>query len=168
MLFVAVLSCRENNETNYSVEKFFDKTQQREIVRQLIPRIEKRFTGLDASKQDAFDRMWLDSCYLAAVNKTRDNRFDYLYIKKDVQSRVDDARVVIGSFKLDSSGAVTSVYQDYISHRLFIEDALAKGQLYFSLHTTGQSLDKYLNRSGHIQWPNEDVKFNYQTEKWEY
>ena len=157
-------------ERSYRFEDYLDSSLKESIMSQLIPRIEKRYTGLDMARQGSMDAMWLDSCYIHALTKRKnDERYYFLYIKKDVITERDDARAVIGSFRLDKDNKVlTSVYQDYISFRTRTLLAEDNGMVYLKRHVEGDTLEEYLNRPGMIQWPNGDVWFNYEVEKWEW
>lgn len=136
-------------------------------MEQLVTRIEKRFTGKDTLRQASMDAVWADSCYIHALTKKED-RYYFLYIQKDVYSARDDARAVIGSFKMDENDSLVSVYQDYITYRTNTSIAENNGQLFLEKHLEGKTLSEYINKRGLIQWPNKMVWFNYQTEKWEW
>lgn len=160
---ISLVSCSRS----YKYEDHLDETKRHEIMVQLVTRIEKRFTEKDVIKQAPMDSMWVDSCYIHSLTK-KGGRYYFLYIQKDVYSEPDDARAVIGSFIIDENDSLISVYQDYITHRTSTSTAINNGTIFLERHVKGQSLDEYLNKKGLIQWPNDMVKFNYETEKWEY
>jgi hypothetical protein len=165
-LLLAVGSCQEGKKA-YQFETHFPKSQHRDIMRQLIPRIEKRYEGNNVVKQPKMDSLWLDSCYIEALY-AKEDRYYFLYIKKDLITERDDARAVIGSFSIDGEGKLTSVYQDYITYPTPTDVALKNGMTFLKRHVAGKSMEEYTDKQGLIQWPNGMVKFDYEQEKWVY
>ncbi len=163
-----VISCSPKDKKDIEVSSYFDSLEQRNIVAQLIPRIEKRYTGFDAARQQGYDSMLLDSCYLKAIHlNKKTGRHEFLYIKKDLLSHLDDSRAVIGSFLLEK-GKVVSVYQDFITFRHLNYITESNGLILFRAWIDGRSMDEYLKTPELIQWPNKSVKFDKYREKWVY
>jgi hypothetical protein len=168
ILSILITSCTDKKD-EFLPSKYFDVLQQKAIVRQLIPRLEKRYTGKDISRQEGMDAMLLDSCYLELLRFDKQTeRYSFLYIQKDIISEIDDARAIIGSFKLNERNEVISVYQDFITHRTLTGTTKHNGGLFFRKFSKGESLEEYIDKPDLIQWPNKMVKFDYKREKWVY
>lgn len=168
LLLLCLGGCQEGKEA-YQFETYFPESAHKPIMRQLIPRIEKRYTGKNQSKQPKMDSLRLDSCYIEALYyQEKEDRYYFLYIQKDIITELDDARAVIGSFAINDQGLLTSVYQDYITHRTATKTAKNNGMIFFKKHLKGESLEEYINKTGLIQWPNDMVKFDYEREQWVY